>query len=164
MEQRGDQEHQVRHHRPEGAACQVVVQRGVVLREWHHALVRAERFGWKQLILMWQLVPRGLRPQQEQQLAFQPVMFERPVKFERPERGLVFRRLAQRELQQRERLARRELQQQEQLAQQLRRQQALERVQLHPYRLPSLLAPSWRAFLLRPGRPHGRDQLLRLCA
>jgi len=72
----------VRHQQPEDAVCQVVVQRGEEFRESHHALVRAERFGWKQLILMGQLVPRGPRPQQEQQLAFQPVKFERPVMFE----------------------------------------------------------------------------------
>jgi len=138
--------------------CRVVERRGEVFRESHHALVRAERFDSIQLILMEQLVPRGLRAQQEHQLAFQPVMFERPA------RGLVFRRLARRELQQQERLARRELQQQEQLAQQLLQQQVREQVHLRPCRLPSLPVPSWRAFLLRPERPHGRGQRLRLCA
>jgi len=118
----------VHHQRPADAVYLVVEQKDEVFHGSHHELVRAERFDWRQLTPMEQLVPRG---QQELQQLAQQVLGR--LAQQAPEQ-LVLEQLALEQLAQQapERRARREFQQ---LAQQLLRQ--LERAHRHPCRLPS---------------------------
>ena len=85
------------HQRPADAVYLVVEQKDEVFHGSHHELVRAERFDWRQLTPMEQLVPRG--QQELQQLAFARLVQQvsQPVPEQlalgRLVRGLVFERL-----------------------------------------------------------------------